>query len=281
MPATQQNEPEVIFPFSRGQTDNYDFGLSRDAFDVYRILNDHRKECEQSGDYDAARLTRLRLNRMRGSQMQKKQDSMQNRHSTAREQLLHEQSEEMKNYLKLTEEKENPTIEATVQRLEEDLKERQEVEFIQFLSQLSAQVYKPKFSPEVLNLKRRMQMLGVQGNYNQAKKVQARINKLIAEEETKNKEKIKEKYERVCNIFRMKQKKEYDALMLKIESVRIQKKKRQEKQKELYEKKHRKGINNLDGQQGIEKSKAKKLPQLGTIKKSINIADTAFSARTV
>lgn len=248
---------QMILPFARGGNDAIDdFSLTRDAIDVYRILNDHRLECEQSGDYVAARVTRQRLNRMRDSQAEKKRQGMEFRHTTEREMLLSDQADELKAFHKLWEEKENPDLDATANKLEADLRERQEVEFMQFQSQLSAQVFKPKNSAKVLNLKRCLQMLGVQGAYQNAKKLQNRIAKLVEQETDKSKEGLKNKYERVCEIFKSQQKKEFCALTMKIQNVRHRKKAEQERQRELLEKRHRKDLAILDSAHGIERAKA-------------------------
>jgi len=248
---------EQILPFPRAENNaSDDFTLTRDAIDVYRILNEHRLECEQSGDYVAARLTRQRLNRMRDSQAEKKRQGMETRHATERERLLSDQADELKAFHAKWEQKELPDLDATTSKLEADLRERQEVEFMQFQSQLSAQVFKPKNSSKVLNMQKCLHMLGVQGAYQNAKKMQNRIAKLIDEETDKSKDRLKQKYERVCEIFKSQQKKDFDALKMKVDNTRLKKKKERDRETEFLEKKHRKELTTLDCVQGIQRAKA-------------------------
>lgn len=259
-------EREVVKPFARSmlaEKNASTLDRTSDAFDVYRILNEHRKECEISGDYDAARLTRERLNCMRESQYHKHKSSMEQRHDNAIEYMREEQKNEFLDVTNKWKEGEMPSHEAGRLRMIEDLRERQQVELTQFKSQLSSQVVKPKYSPEILNLKRRMQVVGVQGQYDAAQTIQKKINKLVAEQEEKHKVMITERYDRLCAQFIAKQKKEFDALTLKRDSERNSKLSAQQQELALLARRQKKELHTLMATQVHEKAKSK-LPILLT-----------------
>merc|ERR1712096_280660 len=124
-------------------------------------------------------------------------------------------------------------------------------------AQLSSGLVKPKHTPDILNLQRRMYVLGVQGRYVAAKKLQKQVQHLINENERKLKENIANKYKARCEAFKAKQKKELAALLQKLDSLEGKKKVELDFEFSVLEKRQRKEMDDLIAKQSLEKAKYK------------------------
>ena len=95
-----------------------------------------------------------------------------------RKQLEAECDHEMSQFKTYWEKVEMPRLEQMCTRLESQVSERQNIELRQFQAGLSAEHYHPKFSPQVLDMKRRMECLGTQGFYHAAQKIKKKLEQM-------------------------------------------------------------------------------------------------------
>merc|ERR1712139_201062 len=92
----------------------------------------------------------------------------------------------MREFMEVWETERIPELDECVRALESELCERQKIELQEFRTRLAAEPYKPKFSPGVLDMQRRMDCMGRQEMYPDAKRLKKQIQEGRAQELAKS-----------------------------------------------------------------------------------------------
>lgn len=236
--------------------DENQFGMMRgEASDLQRILENHRRECERSGDFESARITRERLGKLRLAQVKKQKKDLLARHAADTEALQQELDRGMQEFLDIWRTEKVPELESCVSELLSEMRERQTIELRQFQTRLNAEPFKPKFSPAVLDMQRRMECLGEQEMYEDAKKLKAQIKKQQEMEQLRTHAGRLKAIEAREAAFRAKLEKEMGALMDKIRTLRMEKARQQEREFRELSKQHASTMAFLEAQHAIERSR--------------------------
>lgn len=110
-----------------------------------------------------------------------------------------------------------PNFENEAALIEIELKKRHQNELEQFREQIEKEqdVAVVHYSGEILNLKKKAEVLGLQGFYKEAKSLKKRVKALVGNEKGKHEVTIKEKFVNRSQLLVAKQAKEYQSLKKK------------------------------------------------------------------
>lgn len=150
--------------------------------DVVKILENHRRECERSGDYRSAEVTRRRLLKLRQLHHSKEDAEIVASQENTLERLKREHEAKWAEFERRWAEEEFPRLERQLEQMRADLRERQAVELHRFESLQEVEKYKPHASTNLLSDKRRLEAMGAAGDYLAAKKLKAQIERREEEE---------------------------------------------------------------------------------------------------
>lgn len=220
-----------------------------------RILENHRRECERTGDFESARITRERLGKLRLAQVKKQKKELTARHFAEREALQQELDGGMQEFLDGWRTEKIPELDSIVEELLRGMKERAEIELRQFQTGLKAKPFLPKFSPKVLDMQRRMECLGSQEMYQEAKKLKLKIQQQQEEELLKTHAQRLQGIEAREATFKKKQAKEMNALHERIRVLRMEKARQQEREFQELKKQHASTMAFLEQKHAIERSR--------------------------
>lgn len=200
--------------------------------DVAKILENHRRECEKSGDYKSAEVARKRLEKLKGLYEAKQNVILGHKQDSAIDDLKEEGDRRRKEFERRWAEEEFPALNRHIEKLRADLAERQAVDLYRFQSRKTTEQYKPKKSPSIVNDKQRLNAMGAQGNYAAAKTLQQSIEaREKAEEEKVHRDMVKSWRLREKR-FSQKQEQERVVLEAKIRSVFEAKEKQKDRESE-------------------------------------------------
>jgi hypothetical protein len=198
--------------------------------DVAKILENHRRECEKSGDYKSAEVARQRLDTLREVYEAKQTAILGHKQDSAIDMLKEEGDQRRKEFERRWAEEEFPALDRQVEKMRADLAERQAVDAYRFQAKKETEQYKPMKTASVISDKRRLDAMGAQGDYAAAKTLKFSIDARVKAQEAKvHRDMIKSWRLREKRFFET-QDQERDVLEAKITALR--KKKEQQKERE-------------------------------------------------
>jgi hypothetical protein len=164
--------------------------------DFLQVLEEHRKVCEKEGRFMEAQTARKRLKELRRLEEQRKREQLILRHQAEMKALDNAHKAEIKELINKWNSVIIPNFENEAALLEIELKKRHQNELEFFREQIerehgSAIVH---FSGDVLNLKKKSELLGQQGFYKDAKKLRKKVRLLEEGEREKHELQAKEKF---------------------------------------------------------------------------------------
>jgi hypothetical protein len=229
-------------------------GNEKDVFDLPKILETHVYECQQNGDYETAKLAREKLGQLRLKHVDWKRAELGKKHEAETQETLENQEHEFQQFFLRWQEEEVPDLEESIRRLEEELRERQQVELYEFKTKLSAEMYKPKFSPKVLDLERRLALIGHAEMYSEASKLQKKIAAMKKVELERAHEEQQRLLEGREQRFLQKQANEAASLTSKTAKLRMEKAEQQKREYKALSKRHQSQAALLEAQHRAERS---------------------------
>lgn len=145
--------------------------------DFLQVLEEHRKVCEKEGRLDEAQAARKRLRQLKIISENRKRDQLTQSHQTEMQALENAHMSEVRELLAKWNNIILPNFENEAALLELELKKRQQNEVEMFRQQVELQQKNQKvhYSSEVLNLQRRVEVLGSHGAYKDAKTLRKKI----------------------------------------------------------------------------------------------------------
>jgi hypothetical protein len=196
--------------------------------DVVKILENHRRECEKTGDYKSAEVARQRLETLREVYEAKQTAILGHKQDSAIDLLREEGDQRRKEFERRWAEEEFPALDRHIEKMRHDLAERQAVDAYRFQARKVTEQYKPKKSASVISDKRRLDAMGAQGDYAKAKELKLSIEEREKMEEAKVHRDMIKSWRLREKRFNETQEQERDVLEAKIMALR----KRREQQKE-------------------------------------------------
>lgn len=197
--------------------------------DVVKILENHRRECEKSGDYKSAEVARQRMETLREVYEAKQTAMLGHKQDSAIDMLKEEGDEKRKELERRWAEEEFPALDRQIEKMRADLAERQAVDAYRFQARKGNELYKPKKSASVISDKRRLDAMGAQGDYAAAKELKFSIEAREKKEEAKVHRDMIRSWRLREKRFNETQEQERDVLEAKILALR----KKKEQQKEM------------------------------------------------
>ncbi|GLD95630.1 hypothetical protein PINS_up004307 [Pythium insidiosum] len=234
-----------------------DAGIEDSAVnDFLLILEEHRKNCERQGKYVEAETAKNRLEELKVHEENRRREAMRSRQIAERLGVEEAHMLEFQQFNKVWDRK-MEEYEQNVEELAVALRERHKSELLEFQKRLLEKQPKPKFSKDLLNLRRIEEHLARQKeyalpsntfgvsvlsierhcffiSYNEAHKIKLKADALEAWELEKWKScKQQEMLQREVK-FKQRQKQDLDALLKRIQSGREEQKKQRQVDLERY-----------------------------------------------
>uniref|UniRef100_A0A7S2SB13 Uncharacterized protein n=1 Tax=Rhizochromulina marina TaxID=1034831 RepID=A0A7S2SB13_9STRA len=228
--------------------------------DFLQILEEHRKNCERQGKYVEAEIAKNRLEELKLHEENRRKEAMRSRQLAER---LGVEEAHMLEYqqFNMDWDRKMGEYETHANELVEAMRERHKAELREFQESLLQKQQRPKFSRELLNLRRIQEHLAKQKDYTEAHKIKLKCDALEAWELEKWKnQKQQEMFQREAKFKHQKQQ-ELIALQKRIQTGREEQKKQRELDLERLLQRYRNVKNELEAQQNLERIRMERMTQ--------------------
>mmetsp|Transcript_10597 Transcript_10597/g.20948 ORF Transcript_10597/g.20948 Transcript_10597/m.20948 type:complete len:267 (+) Transcript_10597:77-877(+) len=226
--------------------------------DFLQILEEHRKNCERQGKYVEAEIAKNRLEELRQHEENRRREAMRSRQIAERLGVEEAHMLEFQQFNALWD-KRMAEFEQKSADLEEAMKERHGTELMEYIRNAQSEpLRKPKFSKELLNLRKIQQTLAKQKEYAEAHKIKLKADNLEAFELEKMRNQHQMKLSNVVEKFKAKQTSELQALRKRVQTGREEQKKQRQLDLERLLQRYQNVKSELESQQNIERIRAEK-----------------------
>mmetsp|Transcript_15650 Transcript_15650/g.39730 ORF Transcript_15650/g.39730 Transcript_15650/m.39730 type:complete len:229 (+) Transcript_15650:222-908(+) len=197
--------------------------------DFLQILEEHRRNCERQGKYVEAEIAKNRIEELRRHEENRRLDKMRTRQIAERLGVEEAHMMEFQQFNALWDKK-MAEYEQKALDLHDAMKERHAAEYTELQNQLHAQNVRdrPKYSKELLNLRKIQETLAKQKQYAEAHKVQQKADQLEALERSQFDELRKSKSNNKLQQLSHKHAQEMAALKKRIQAGREEQKKQRQ-----------------------------------------------------
>ena len=230
--------------------------------DFLQILEEHRKNCEKQGKYVEAEIAKNRLEELKLHEENRRREAMRSRQIAERLGVEEAHMLEFQQF-NIVWDKKMAEYEHHAQELVEAMKERHASELRDFQSTLLQKQQRPKFSRELLNLRRIQEHLAKQKDYTEAHKIKLKCDALEAWELEKwQNSKQQEMFQREAKFKHQKQQ-ELIALQKRIHTGREEQKKQRQMDLERLLQRYQNVKSELEAQQNLERIRAERMSASG------------------
>lgn len=230
--------------------------------DFLQILEEHRKNCERQGKYVEAEIAKNRLEELKMHEENRRKEAMRSRQIAERLGVEEAHMLEFQQF-NIIWDKKMAEYEQHAADLVEAMKERHAAELRDFQGALLQRQARPKFSRELLNLRRIQEHLARQKDYTEAHKIKLKCDALEAWELEKwQNSKQQEMYQREAKFKHSKQN-ELVALQKRIQTGREEQKKQRQMDLERLLQRYQNVKSELEAQQNLERIKAERMASSG------------------
>lgn len=228
--------------------------------DFLLILEEHRKNCERQGKYVEAETAKKRLEELKVHEENRRKEAMRSRQIAERLGVEEAHMLEFQQFNQVWDRK-MEEYERNVEELVVNMREKHKSELLGFQQKLLEKQQKPKFSKDLLNLRRIEEHLARQKDYNEAHKIKLKADALEAWELEKWKnQKEQEMLQREVT-FKQRQRQDLDALLKRIQSGREEQKKQRQVDLERLLQRYQNVKAELQQQQNLERIRYEKFSQ--------------------
>ncbi|KAH9131383.1 hypothetical protein AeNC1_019676 [Aphanomyces euteiches] len=241
--------------------------------DFLQILEEHRKNCEKQGKYVEAEIAKNRLEELKVHEENRRKEAMRSRQIAERLGVEEAHMLEFQQF-NVVWDKKMEEYERNVDELVASMRERHQGELVEFQQKLLEKQPKPKFSKELLNLRKIEEHLARQKeyispacvdgahclpcSYAEAHKMKVKSDALEAWEMEKwRNAKQQEMFQREIK-FKQRQRQELDALQKRIQSGREEQKKQRQLDLERLLQRYQNVKAELQQQQNLERIRVEK-----------------------
>lgn len=226
--------------------------------DFLQILEEHRKNCEQQGKYVEAEIAKNRLDELKIHEENRRKEAMRSRQIAERLGVEEAHMLEFQQFNTIWDKKMSD-YEKHIEELVVNMRERHKTELLDFQQKILDKQAKPKFSKELLNLRRIQDHLAKQKDYAEAHKMKLKADSLESWEMEKWRNlKQQEMFQKEAK-FKQRQKHELVALQKRIQSGREEQKKQRQMDLERLLQRYQNVKAELQQQQNLERIRTEKL----------------------
>ncbi|KAJ8613954.1 hypothetical protein CTAYLR_008784 [Chrysophaeum taylorii] len=230
--------------------------------DFLQILEEHRKNCEKQGKYVEAEIAKNRLEELKMHEENRRKEAMRSRQIAERLGVEEAHMIEFQQFNMIWDKK-MAEYEQHAGELVEGMKDRHATELRDFQSNLLQRQTRPKFSRELLNLRRIQEHLARQKDYTEAHKIKLKCDALEAWELEKwQNSKQQEMYQREAK-FKQQKQQELVALQKRVQTGRGEQKKQRQMDLERLLQRYQNVKSELEAQQNLERIRADRLAASG------------------
>ena len=224
-----------------------------------KILEAHRKNCEKQGKYVEAEIAKNRLEELKVHEENRRREAMRSRQIAERLGVEEAHMLEFQQF-NIIWDKNQADYEAHAAKLRDDLKARHTAELTDFQKSLVQKMGSrpPKFSRELLNLRKIQETLAKQKDYKEAHKMKLKADSIEAYELEKVRSDMQvTMYNKEARII-ARQKKEQDALDKRIQAAHDEQKKQRQADLERLLQRYQNVKKELEQQQNLERLRMNK-----------------------
>ena len=241
--------------------------LSEDSAvqDFLDILEEHRKNCERQGKYVEAEIAKNRLDELNLHEENRRREAMRSRQIAERLGVEEAHMLEFQQFNQIWDKK-MAEYEHHAEELIEAMKDRHSSELREFQRKLMAKQIRPKFSKDLLNLRKIQDTLAKQKDYAEAHKMKLKGDALEAWELEKwHSQRQQDLLGREAK-FKIAKQSELLALQKRIQTGREEQKKQRHLDLERLLQRYQNVKAELDAQQTLERIRMEKFVQSGALK---------------
>jgi hypothetical protein len=221
--------------------------------DFLQILEEHRKNCERQGKYVEAEIAKNRLEELKLHEENRRREAMRSRQIAERLGVEEAHMLEFQQF-NIVWDKKMQEYEEHAARLEEEMKGRHARELANFQKHMIESISnKPKFSKELLNLRRIQDTLARAKDYKEAHRIKMRADQLEAWELEKLRNSTQQGMYSKEAQFRRRQTNELLALQKRIQTGRDEQKKQRQRDLETLLQRYQNVKSELETQQNLER----------------------------
>jgi len=225
--------------------------------DFLEILEEHRKNCEMEGKYVEAEIAKNRLEELKIHEQRRRCEALRSRQIAER---LGVEEAHMLEFQQFNQkwDKKMEEFNRNAKKLEEDMKARHAHALREFQTKLISKPMKPKFSKELLNLRRIQEHLARQRDYTEAHKMKLKADSLENWElEKQQNARQRSMFQKEAK-FKHKQKLELNALRQRVSTGKQSQKKARQVDLEQLLQRYQNVKSELEAQQTLEKIRMEK-----------------------
>ncbi|KAF0772175.1 hypothetical protein AaE_002337 [Aphanomyces astaci] len=238
--------------------------------DFLQILEEHRKNCEKQGKYVEAEIAKNRLDELKVHEENRRKEAMRSRQIAERLGVEEAHMLEFQQF-NLVWDRKMEEYERNVDELVASMRDRHQGELLEFQQKLLEKQIKPKFSKELLNLRKIEEHLARQKDYSEAHKMKLKSDALEAWEMEKwRNSKQQEMFQREIK-FKQRQRQELEALQKRIQSGREEQKKQRQLDLERLLQRYQNVKAELQQQQNLERIRIEKFSLTTTQRVSMKV----------
>lgn len=232
--------------------------------DFLHILEEHRRNCERQGKYVEAEIAKNRLEELKLHEENRRKEAMRSRQIAERLGVEEAHMLEFQQFNSVWDRKMDE-YDANAAELILAMKERHAGELRDFQQRLIAKQPAPKYSKELLNLRKIQDVLAKQKNYAEAAKIKQKGDELMAWEQEKwEAQQQAEMYQKEMR-FKHKLKSELLALKKRIASGKAEQKRQRQTDLERLLRRYQNVKMELEQQQNLERIRAEKFARTRAI----------------
>lgn len=234
--------------------------------DLLEVLEKHRSDCELEGKYDQAELARTRLEQLREHEDNRRREELRAQQLAERLGVEEAHMRELQEFNEIWDRK-VAEFEAHAANLQTTLERRHKQEHEAYMVKLRRETEPrtPRWSRDLLNLRKIQETLAKQKKYAEAGKTKAQAD-AVEKEETKNWERLRER--KIASLEEQsfnKQQLEMGGLLKRIASGREEQKKARKSEVERLLQRYQNVKTQLESQQKIIHQRVAKYPLSSTI----------------
>jgi len=230
--------------------------------DFLEILEEHRKNCERQGKYVEAEIAKNRLDELKLHEENRRREAMRSRQIAERLGVEEAHMLEFQQF-NLIWDKKMAEYELHAEELVEAMKERHSAELRDYQRKLMGKQIRPKFSKDLLNLRKIQETLAKQKDYAEAHKIKLKSDALEAWELEKwHSERQQDLLQKEAK-FKFNKQQELLALQKRIQTGREEQKKQRHLDLERLLQRYQNVKAELEAQQNLERVRMEKLAQSG------------------
>jgi len=229
--------------------------------DFLQILEEHRKNCERQGKYVEAEIAKNRLEELKLHEENRRKEAMRSRQIAERLGVEEAHMLEFQQF-NLVWDKKMADYEKHADEMVDVMKNRHQEELQDYQKELLSKQVKPKFSRELLNLRKIEDRLAKQKDYSEAHKMKLKSDQLEAWELEKwRNAKQQENFQKEAQ-FKHKRQQELVALCKRIQTGREEQKKQRQLDLERLLQRYANVKAELEAQQNLERIRADRFSSL-------------------